>query len=93
MEVSFQIRKLDAAGLAASNHTVPKETPTPRSMAYEQVALENSRALTHALRMTPEIREEIVRRATELVGEPSYPPEETIRKISDLLAIQLDPES
>jgi hypothetical protein len=92
MEVSFHLRNLDTVSVAAPVRNAPKETPmsTPD---HEQVAIENSRALTIALQETPEIRAEIVRRATELVGEPGYPPPETIRKISHLLAIQLDQES
>jgi hypothetical protein len=91
MEVNFHLRNLDTVGVAAPVRNAPKEMPT--SAAYEEVALENSRALTVALHETPEIRADIVRRATELVGEPSYPPPETIRKISHLLAIQLHQES
>ena len=93
MEVSFQPRNCDRVGLAASVRTMPKETPKPTPTVYDQMAIENARALTRALGETPEIRDEIVRRATELVGEPSYPPPDTIRKISHLLAIQMDPES
>ena len=88
MEVNFHLRNLDTVGGTSLIRAAPKETHT----AHEEVAIENSRALTNALRETPEIRAEIVRRATELVGEPSYPPPETIRKISHLLAIQMNPE-
>jgi len=89
MEVNFHLRNLDTVGGAGSVRTIPKETDP----AHELVAIENSRALTHALRDTPEIRADIVRRATELVGEPTYPPPETIRQISHLLAIQMNPEA
>ena len=88
MEINFHLRNLDTVGGSGSVRSAPKETQT----AHDQVAIENSRALSHALRETPEIRAEIVRRATELVGEPTYPPPETIRKISHLLAIQMNPE-
>jgi hypothetical protein len=34
----------------------------------------------------------VVRRATDLVGDVNYPPPETIRMISNLLALQMKPE-
>jgi len=88
MEVNFHLRNLDTVSQANGVRPATKDTQT----AHEEVAIENSRALSNALRATPEIRAEIVRRATELVGEPSYPPPETIRKISHLLAIQMNQE-
>lgn len=60
--------------------------------AEDEVAFENSRALTTALQNTPESRDDVVRRATELVGDVNYPPPETIRMISNLLAIQMKSE-
>ena len=89
MEVNFHLRNLDTVG---GTHGVRAAATKETQTAHEEVAIENSRALGNALRETPEIRAEIVRRATELVGEPSYPPPETIRKISHLLAIQMNPE-
>lgn len=59
--------------------------------AQDEVAFENSRALTAALQNTPESREDVVQRAVELVGDVNYPPPETIRMISHLLAIQMQP--
>lgn len=87
MEISFHLRSLDSASGA-----YPVRSSTENSTARDEVALENSRALTNALKDTPAIRAEIVRRATELVGQPHYPPPDTIRKISHLLAIQMNPE-
>lgn len=60
--------------------------------AEDEVAFENSRALTTALQNTPESRDDVVRRATELVGDVNYPPPETIRMISNLLALQMKAE-
>lgn len=60
--------------------------------AEDEVAFENSRALTTALQDTPESRDDVVRRATELVGDVNYPPPETIRMISNLLALQMKAE-
>jgi hypothetical protein len=90
MEINFHLNQLGAASPAKS---VARATEPESSSVQDDVALENSRALTQALHQTPASRAEIVRRATELVGEPHYPPPETIRKISHLLAIQMHPES
>lgn len=90
MEISFHLGNLGAAGGA---RPVPRAAEDETStVARDEVALENSRALTQALHETPAVRSEVVRRATELVGESTYPPPETIRKISHLLAIQMHPE-
>ena len=60
--------------------------------AEDEVAFENSRALTTALQNTPESRDDVVQRATELVGDVNSPPPETIRMISNLLALQMKAE-
>jgi hypothetical protein len=88
MEISFHLRSLDATS------TLLASRPGSRAaqVARDEVAFENSRALTTALRNTPESREDVVRRATELVGDAHYPPPDTIRMISNLLAIQIQPE-
>ena len=39
----------------------------------------------------PVMNSRVMRRAMELVGDVNYPPPETIRMISHLLAIQLPP--
>jgi len=85
MEISFHLRNLDATGTSL----VSKPGNRAAQAAQEEVAFENSRALTTALHNTPETREDVVRRATELVGDAQYPPPETIRMISHLLAIQI----
>ena len=89
MEVSFHLRSLDAVGSAYV--TEPGNRGT--TAAQDEVAFENARALTSALHDTPSVRDEVVRRATGLVGDVNYPPPETIRMISNLLAIQLEPDT
>ena len=89
MEINFHLRSLDASGTSHVTRPGGRET----KVAQDEVAFENSRALTTALQNTPEAREEIVRRAIELVGDAQYPPPETIRMISHLLAIQMDSDS
>jgi len=87
MEIHFHLRSLEAAGASGLNRAGMKETKA----AQDEVAFENSRALTAALQNTPESREDVVQRAVELVGDVNYPPPETIRMISHLLAIQMQP--
>jgi len=88
MEVNLHLRSSDAIGSAYLSRLRTRDTRA----AQEQVAFENSRALRTALQNTPESREDVVRRATELVGDVNYPPAETIRMISHLLAIQMQPD-
>src|SRR5262245_60440560 len=86
METSFQLRSVDAIG-GTSYLTKPVDRTTKG--VQEEVAFENARALTAALYESPAAREDVVRRATELIGDVNYPPAETIRMISHLLAIQM----
>jgi len=89
MEINFHLRNLSAADTTQASKAAGREIKT----AQDEVAFENSRALTNALMNTPASREDVVRRATELVGNAAYPPPETIRMISHLLAIQMQTES
>ena len=88
MEISFHLRSLDAVGTTYVSKPGSRETKTTQ----DEVAFENSRALTTALQNTPESRDELVRRATEMIGNVNYPPAETIRMISHLLAIKMQSE-
>lgn len=45
--------------------------------------------LNEALRRTPEVRPEAVAKAKECLGDVAYPPPETIRRISVLLAMNV----
>ncbi|HSH15114.1 MAG TPA: hypothetical protein VLD18_03705 [Verrucomicrobiae bacterium] len=42
---------------------------------------------------TPEVRQQVVERARRLIEDTSYPPQEAINKIADLLAMTLAQES
>ena len=88
MEINFHLRNLDSVGKLSA----AKPAQRVAQAAEDEVAFENSRALTTALRDTPESRDDVVRRATELVGDVNYPPPETIRMISNLLALQMKAE-
>jgi len=47
-------------------------------------------ALERALQSRPDIRPERVEETRALVGQPTYPPRETIQKLASLLAMHLD---
>jgi hypothetical protein len=89
MEINFHLRSVDAVSKAYT--AKPINGPETRA-AEDEVSLENTRALQTALDNTPLVRDDVVKRATELVGDVNYPPPETIRMISHLLAIQLHQE-
>jgi hypothetical protein len=59
----------------------------PRS---DRVTFDDSAALNSSLENIPDTRAAAVQRARDLIGDVTYPPEETIRKLSLLLAIKLD---
>lgn len=88
MEISFHPKTLDTSGTTHVTRSAGRDA----KVAQDEVAFENSRALTTALENTAVVRDEVVRRAIELVGDVNYPPPETIRMISHLLAIQMHPE-
>jgi hypothetical protein len=89
MEINFHLRRLDATGTSFVN----KPGNRAAKAAQDELAFENSRALMTALQNAPASRIDEVRRATELIGDVGYPPPETIRMISHLLAIQMDQEA
>lgn len=88
MEINFHLKTSDTSG---TDYVLRPECRETKAIQNE-VAFENSRALTRDLENMPGVREDVVRRASELVGNVNYPPPETIRMISHLLAIQMHPE-
>jgi hypothetical protein len=60
--------------------------PTP---AADEVSFTGTEALQTALRAQPEVRPEKVAQARDLVALSTYPPPELLRKISNLLAVNL----
>ena len=90
MEINFHLRNTEPLGQAfAAKPGVSRAAHAPE----DDVALENTRALKTALDNTPFARADLVQRATEMVGDVNYPPPETIRMISNLLAIKLQLEN
>jgi hypothetical protein len=72
------------------NPSVAVKRPAASKAGADDVSFQDSAVLETALEKLPETRAEAVERARNLIGDVHYPPEETIRKISHLLAIQLD---
>ena len=66
--------------------------PEPR-LGQDKVALTATESLNRSLEQTPEVRAEKVAEAKALIQDGSYPPEVIIRKISALLAIEIDPQN
>jgi len=48
---------------------------------------DNSRALEARLKELPDVRREKVHDAKRLIGDPTYPPRETLQRIAALLAM------
>jgi hypothetical protein len=59
-------------------------------MGQDKVAITNTDTLNRALAQTPETRADKVAEARALLQTGSYPPAVIIRKISALLAIQIN---
>ena len=62
---------------------------TTSKSATDDVSLTGSAALEKSLHDTPDSRPEAVQKARQLINDVQYPPQETIKKISHLLAIKL----
>jgi hypothetical protein len=61
-------------------------TPTGR----DEANFATTESLQAALRGAPEVRMEKVEQARALIGKSVYPPEETIAKIANLMAMHVD---
>ena len=67
-----------------------KSKPRAVSEPVDQVSLDQSQALDQRLQDEPAVRADKVANAKELVSSINYPPQETIKKIANLLAMNLD---
>jgi hypothetical protein len=65
---------------------------SPRPAA-DGTAFERSAALNRSLVNTPDVRPQVVERARRLIEDTSYPPQEAIKKIANLLAMTLAEDS
>ncbi len=67
--------------------------PPAKANSSDAVQLGKTAELEQALENLPDVRAEAVQRGKALVNDANYPPPETIRKISHLLALKLqEPE-
>ncbi|HOW64083.1 MAG TPA: hypothetical protein P5186_12390 [Candidatus Paceibacterota bacterium] len=57
----------------------------------DQAAFDQSQALENQFNNTPDVRADLVERAVSLIGRVDYPPPQVIRRLSNLLAMSIDP--
>jgi hypothetical protein len=88
MEIKLNTN-IESVGRVAGSQPKKLEAKTEE----QTPSFDRSEALNDALRQTPDVRSEVVANAKKAVGNSSYPPSETIRKIAVLLAKNIDPES
>jgi hypothetical protein len=69
-------------------HTAPKASRSVDSEAAVS-EFESSRSLDGKLNDVPDIRSDRVENAKRMVGDPAYPPRETIHRIAALLALDV----
>jgi hypothetical protein len=69
-----------------SNNTQTKAS-RPIDSDSDVSVFETSRALEARLKDLPDVRADKVDNAKRLIGDPQYPPRETIRRIAALLAL------
>ena len=79
--------KTDAVSRVADRTSVGR----PVKGAGDQAVFSRSDALDRAFAATPDVRPDKVVQACELIGQVAYPPRETIAKLSDLLALNINP--
>lgn len=77
---------VDAVARAPVSPAKPRTAPAGADTA----AFAGVEALEQALRATPDVRPEKVDQARQFIGDVNYPPTETIKRISALLALNLD---
>jgi hypothetical protein len=77
--------------VARVNTVQPKASrPVDRQAALSE--FEESQALEARMMELPETRSEKVQEAKRLIGDPAYPPRETIQRLATLLAINENSE-
>lgn len=59
----------------------------------DQAEFVSSQSIDQALRSQPEARPEAVDKAKSLVEDASYPPDETVRRLANLLALDFSQNS
>ncbi len=89
--VSSMEVKLDTNVDPVSHRPASPSKGRPIEVAADSVQFDQTRDLDDALRTTTDVRPDEVQRAQQLIGDVTYPPPETIRRIAALLAMNLDP--
>lgn len=77
---------------AVNNPLTSRTTARPRKPSPEEVSFTATSNVDRNLRDLPAVRIEVVERAQKLVGDPTYPPRETIHQLSELLALRIPAE-
>jgi hypothetical protein len=85
MEIDANMKSGAVNGLPAAKRSAGGTPPT----GTETGSFASSSALEGALNSTPDVRADAVARGRALVSKDGYPPEETIKKMSDFLASRL----
>ena len=90
MEVELNPGRIANTGV---NQPVKRQEPTPQP-AENTMSFERIQALETNLQAAPKIRPEAVARASALVSDANYPPDELLNKIAGVLAshIQNQPD-
>jgi hypothetical protein len=85
MEINLDVNARKVLSQAAP----PPAPRTPGRSEPTNTEFRAAAALERALELRPDVRPERVEEVRNLVGQPTYPPQETIRKIANLLALRL----
>jgi hypothetical protein len=81
MEVEFNPGLMSNAGVGQSVSRREKIQTAENTMSFER-----TQALEKTLKETPQVRPEMVTRASALVGDTSYPSDELLNNVAGLLA-------
>ena len=78
-------RNIDSVARVVST---PPKASRPLDSDSALSVFENSRALEARLEQLPDVRTDKLETGRRLVGDPAYPPRETIQRIATLLAME-----
>ncbi len=85
MEIKLHTN-VDSVARVSNNNTQAKAS-RPIDSDSDVSVFESSRALEARLKDLPDVRADKVDEGKRLIGDPEYPPRETIRRIAALLAL------
>lgn len=88
MEIDF-----NAARIPPAESSLPAAKTVPTPMASATVSFAASDALKNQLDALPTVRPEQVAKARDLVSASDYPPDYLLKRIANLLAVNLKPAS